>query len=62
MITLTLPFAPKVRPAKGGVVRRVVMGGKLSDLNRLPRYVATGVLGATLIWAPLLGYGVCQEL
>jgi len=38
MITLTLPFAPKVRPAKGGVVRRVVMGGKLSDLNRLPRY------------------------
>ncbi len=56
MITLTLPFAPKARPAKGGVVRRVVMGGKLSDLKRLPRYVATGVLGATLIWAPLLGY------
>ncbi len=56
MITLTLPFAPKARPEKGGVVRRVVMGGKLSDLKRLPRYVATGVLGATLIWAPLLGY------
>ncbi|KIN60381.1 Tyrosine-protein kinase Wzc [Sulfitobacter noctilucae] len=56
MITLTLPFRPKARPAKGGVVRRVVMGGKLSDLKRLPRYVATGVLGATLIWAPLLGY------
>ncbi|MFK7754305.1 MAG: GumC family protein [Sedimentitalea sp.] len=56
MMTLSLPFAPKARPATGGVVRRVVMGGKLSDLKRFPRYVATGVLGATLIWAPLLGY------
>lgn len=56
MITLTLPFARKTRPAKGGVVRRVVMGGNLGDLQRLPRYVATAVLGATLIWAPLLGY------
>lgn len=56
MNTLALPFAPKTRPAARGVARRVVMGGKLSDLKRLPRYVATAVLGATLIWAPLLGY------
>ncbi|MGB5864859.1 MAG: hypothetical protein WBG95_11245 [Sulfitobacter sp.] len=56
MITITQPFAAKPRPAAGGVVKRVVMGGKLSDLKRLPRYVATAVLGATLIWAPLLGY------
>ncbi|MGJ8558347.1 MAG: hypothetical protein ACSHW6_14995, partial [Sulfitobacter geojensis] len=56
MISLSLPFARKPRPAKTGVVRRVVMGGRLSDLKRLPRYVATAVLGGTLIWAPLLGY------
>jgi uncharacterized protein involved in exopolysaccharide biosynthesis len=37
-------------------VRRVVMGGRLGDIKRMPRYVATAVLGATLIWAPLLGY------
>jgi uncharacterized protein involved in exopolysaccharide biosynthesis len=56
MMTFSLPFVPKTRSAKGAVVRRVVKGGMLSDLRRLPRYVATAVLGATLIWAPLLGY------
>lgn len=56
MMTLALPFAARTRPEKGSVVRRAVMGGKLSDLKRLPRYVATAVLGATLIWAPILGY------
>lgn len=56
MNTLALPLPSKSRPAKGGVGRRVLMGGKLSDLKRLPRYVATAVLGSTLIWAPLLGY------
>jgi uncharacterized protein involved in exopolysaccharide biosynthesis len=56
MITLTLPFTSKARAGTGGVGRRVVMGGKLSDLKRLPRYVASAILGATLIWAPLLGY------
>lgn len=56
MITFTFPFAAKPRPRAGGVVKRVVMGGKLGDLARLPRYMATAILGATLIWAPLLGY------
>ena len=56
MITFTFPFAAKHRPRAGGVVKRVVMGGKLGDLARLPRYMATAILGATLIWAPLLGY------
>jgi uncharacterized protein involved in exopolysaccharide biosynthesis len=32
------------------------MGGRLSDLKRMPRYVASIMLGTTLIWAPLLGY------
>lgn len=38
------------------MLRRVVMGGRLSDLKRMPRYLATAMLGMTLIWAPLLGY------
>ena len=37
-------------------VRRVLMGGALSDLGRLPRYVAFALLGGTLIWAPITGY------
>lgn len=56
MITFTQPFTASPRQGAGGVVKRVFMGGKLSDIKRLPRYVATAVLGATLIWAPLLGY------
>ena len=55
-MTLAIPFAARPRPEKGGLVRRSLMGGKLSDLKRLPRYVATAILGATLIWAPILGY------
>lgn len=56
MTTLALPIASTEIPNADGVVRRVFMGGKLSDIKRLPRYVATGVLGAALIWAPLVGY------
>ncbi|MEP3675367.1 hypothetical protein [Sulfitobacter sp.] len=56
MMTLTFPFARKKHPRKGGLARRVVMGGKLGDVRRLPRYVTAVILGATLIWAPLLGY------
>lgn len=55
-MTLTFPFARKKNPRKGGLARRVVMGGKLGDVRRLPRYVTAVILGATLIWAPLLGY------
>jgi len=53
---LSLPKSPFVQPAAGGFVRRILMGGKLSDIKRMPRYVATAIMGATLIWAPLLGY------
>ncbi len=56
MATLAIPGAHSHRPHKGSVARRAFMGGKLSDIKRLPRYIATGVLGATLIWAPLIGY------
>lgn len=36
--------------------RRVLAGGRLADFGRLPRYMATFLLGATLIWAPIVGY------
>lgn len=37
-------------------VKRILVGGKLSDLGRLPRYAAFALLGLTLIWAPITGY------
>lgn len=41
---------------RGGWARRALMGGRLSDLGRLPRYAAFAVLGCGLIWAPITGY------
>lgn len=47
-----------IAPARmrGGWARRALMGGRLSDLGRLPRYAAFAVLGCGLIWAPITGY------
>ncbi|MFT7369521.1 MAG: hypothetical protein ACI94O_000832 [Octadecabacter sp.] len=56
MITLRIPFIRNFYPEIGNFKRRAVMGGKLNDMTRLSRYLATAVLGLTLIWAPLLGY------
>lgn len=56
MITLRIPFICNLNPKLGGFKRRAVMGGNLNDMTRLSRYLATAVLGLTLIWAPLLGY------
>ena len=39
-----------------GKIRRALIGGKLSDLGRLPRYTAFAVLGGAMIWAPIVGY------
>ncbi len=36
--------------------RRVLQGGRLSDLGRLPRYTAIFLLGASGLWAPIMGY------
>ncbi|MFA3918350.1 GumC family protein [Ruegeria hyattellae] len=47
----TQPAAPK-----RSRLRRMLVGGALSDLGRLPRYVAFALLGGTLIWAPITGY------
>lgn len=56
MTTLTNRI-PKLPHLTGrGLGRRIMMGGRLGDFKRMPRYAATAILGASLIWAPLLGY------
>jgi uncharacterized protein involved in exopolysaccharide biosynthesis len=37
-------------------LRRLLIGGRLTDLGRFPRYLALFCLGATFIWAPITGY------
>lgn len=37
-------------------LRRLLIGGRLTDLGRFPRYLAFFCLGATFIWAPISGY------
>ena len=57
MTTVTHP--PLTAPAANitqGRLRRVVMGGKLGDLGRLPRYIAFALLGGAVIWGPITGY------
>jgi uncharacterized protein involved in exopolysaccharide biosynthesis len=36
--------------------RRILTGGRLSDLGRFPRYVAFALMGVAMIWAPITGY------
>tara|TARA_R110000850_G_scaffold142725_4_gene264945 strand:- start:42 stop:1487 length:1446 start_codon:yes stop_codon:yes gene_type:complete len=36
--------------------RRILMGGRIGDLGRFPRYLAFALIGSTLIWAPITGY------
>lgn len=37
-------------------IRRILVGGRVGDLGRFPRYLAFALLGGTLIWAPITGY------
>ncbi len=37
-------------------LRRILMGGRIGDLGRFPRYLAFALLGGALIWAPITGY------
>lgn len=43
-------------PLRALSIRRVLQGGRLTDLGRLPRYLAFFFLGASGIWAPIMGY------
>jgi uncharacterized protein involved in exopolysaccharide biosynthesis len=51
----TLSITLTAKPCRS-FVRRALVGGGLSDLGRLPRYLAFAILGGTLIWAPITGY------
>ena len=49
-------FASPKRATRRPSLRRVVMGGRIGDLGRFPRYLSLAILGSTLIWAPISGY------
>ena len=57
-MTMTADIANEMpaRQRRKGLGKRIVMGGRLGDLGRLPRYIAFAILGGTLIWAPITGY------
>ena len=44
------------RPLRSLSWRRILTGGRLSDAGRLPRYAAIFLLGASALWAPIMGY------
>lgn len=50
--SLTTPLRGKRRIS----FRRILLGGRVGDLGRFPRYLAFAMLGGTLIWAPISGY------
>ncbi|WP_460272166.1 GumC family protein [Celeribacter sp. ULVN23_4] len=50
------PNATLAHKKRRGFFRRALMGGGLTDLRRLPRYVWFCVLGLAAIWAPISGY------
>ena len=54
--TLSSPIAATRGGRAKGRIKRAFVGGRLSDLGRLPRYLAFAILGGTLIWAPITGY------
>ncbi|WP_425040320.1 GumC family protein [Primorskyibacter sp. S187A] len=44
------------QPLRGIGIKRLLSGGRVGDLGRLPRYVAMFGLSAALLWAPISGY------
>lgn len=49
-------LAPPRQQRRQLSLRRILMGGRISDMGRFPRYLAFALLGGTLIWAPITGY------
>lgn len=43
-------------PQKQLTLRRMLWGGRPTDLGRLPRYMSGVLMGCALIWAPIVGY------
>lgn len=50
------------RPLRTLGWRRILTGGRLSDTGRLPRYAAVFLLGASALWAPIMGYLATAQL
>ncbi len=44
------------RPGRRISISRILIGGAVGDFGRFPRYIAFALLGAALIWAPIVGY------
>ncbi|GGE62483.1 GumC family protein [Actibacterium pelagium] len=49
-------FAIVRQPLRQLRLSRILMGGRLTDAGRLPRYIALFALGSAAIWAPITGY------
>ncbi|MFD0979516.1 GumC family protein [Tropicimonas aquimaris] len=64
--TAALPDAPAAKPSRNFWIfrmplrelsaARIFRGGRLNDAGRLPRYLFIFLLGAAVIWAPIVGY------
>lgn len=52
----TIATATLSRTRRRISLRRILVGGGIGDLGRIPRYLAFALLGGTLIWAPITGY------
>lgn len=53
----SFPARAAGRPKRGYFsLRRLLMGGRIRDLGRFPRYLAFALIGAALIWVPITGY------
>ncbi|KEO58226.1 GumC family protein [Thioclava indica] len=58
-MTLQDTFADPAAPApkkRRLSLRRILMGGRIGDLGRFPRYLAFALMGGALVWAPITGY------
>lgn len=49
-------FAVRRLPWRELTFKRLLLGGRLGDAGRLPRYTAFFIVGCALIWAPIVGY------
>jgi uncharacterized protein involved in exopolysaccharide biosynthesis len=54
--TFTGPAPRRAPQARRLSFRRILIGGRIGDLGRFPRYLAFALLGGALIWAPITGY------
>lgn len=51
------PIAPKRRLRICRIsFRRILIGGRIGDLGRFPRYAAFALMGGAMIWGPITGY------